>query len=432
MSTLKLKNKIAFAAVGAALTALPMAANATNGYFSHGYGITSKGQAGAGVATSENAMSGATNPASLAAVGNRFDFGIESFTPDRSANLRGGTGSGTNLDGNNDSSFLIPEFAYNQQWGANKTYGVVVYGNGGMNTRYNAIAQYAGASSATETGVNMAQLFIAPTMTFKVAPKHSLGVSLNLVYQTFEAYGIGGFCGFKAGTCANNAAPGAAASDLVGLSDQGEDSSTGYSLKVGWQGELMPNFQMGFAYQMKTDMDNFSKYNQLFAEQGDFDIPSNWTLGAAFQPASGINLMFDVQQINYSEVASISNANNSSMGALGTSNGRGFGWEDMTIYKLGGEFDVNSNLVLRAGYSTTDQPIGAEDTSFNVLAPAVIEEHYTFGLTYTLANKGELNAFIMYAPEVTVNGNTSGAGTEGNANLTMSQTAFGMGYGWKF
>jgi len=432
MSKFNFKRKAALLTVGSALSVLPLSAMATNGYFSHGYGVTSKGQAGAGVATSENAMSGATNPASLASVGNRFDFGLENFTPDRKSNLIGGTGSGTDLDGNNDSSFLIPEFAYNQAWGADKTFGVVVYGNGGMNTRYNAIAQYAGASSASETGVNMAQLFIAPTMTFKVAPKHSLGVSLNFIYQTFEAYGIGGFCGFKAATCANNLAPGAAASDLVGLSDQGEDDSTGYSVKIGWQGELASNFQMGFAYQTKSDMEAFSKYNQLFAEQGDFDIPSNWTLGAAYQPAAGINLMFDVQQINYSEVASIANANNSGMGALGTNNGRGFGWDDMTIYKLGGVFDVNSNLVLRAGYSQTDQPIGAEDTSFNVLAPAVIEQHYTFGLTYTLANKGELNAFVMYAPEVTVNGSTNGAGSEGNANITMSQTAFGMGYGWKF
>ena len=142
--------------------------------------------------------------------------------------------------------------------------------------------------------------------------------------------------------------------------------------------------------------------------------------------------MFDIQQINYTDIASISNANNSSMGALGTSNGRGFGWEDMTVYKLGGEFEVNSNLVMRAGYSTTDQPIGANDTSFNLLAPAVIEEHYTFGVTYTMANKSEINAFLMYAPEVTVNGNTSGAGTSGNANIKMSQTAFGVGYGWKF
>ena len=434
MNTFKLKNKVALLAVGSALSLLPATVMATNGYFSHGYGVSNKGQAGAGVAVTQNAMSGATNPAALAKAGNRFDFGIENFTPDRTASTRHDNSG--NYDGNNDSSFLIPEFAYNQEFGSDMTFGVVVYGNGGMNTRYNAIPAYVGASGAAETGVNLEQLFIAPTFTFKINPKHSIGVSLNIIQQTFEAYGIGNFCGFKSTPCGDS---GASAASRAGLSDQGEDTSTGYSVKIGWTGQLADNFSMGFAYQTMSDMEKFDKYNQLFAEQGGFDIPSNWTIGVAFQPTQDINLMFDVQQINYTDVASISNANGtgSGTGALGTNNGRGFGWDDMTVYKLGGEFNVNSNLVLRAGYSVTDQPIGADDTSFNLIAPAVIEEHFTFGMTYTLANKSELSAFVMYAPEVTVNGNaTAGApasaGASGNGNLSMSQTAFGVGYGWSF
>lgn len=423
-----IKNKIALVAVGTALSVLPATVMATNGYFSHGYGISNKGQAGAGVATTQNAMSGATNPASLAKAGNRFDFGLENFTPDRSARI---ISASTNHDGNGDSSFLIPEFAYNQEFGTDKTFGVVVYGNGGMNTKYKAIASYAGASPAANTGVNLEQLFIAPTFTFKINPKHAVGVSLNVIQQTFEAYGIGGFCVYKTSACGDG---GASAASRVGLSDQGEDTSTGYSVKVGWTGQLADNFSMGFAYQTKSDMEKFDKYNQLFAEQGDFDIPSNWTLGVAFQPTASMNLMFDVQKINYTDVASISNANGTGggTGGLGADNGRGFGWDDMTVFKFGGEYNVNSNMVLRAGYSKTDQPIGANDTSFNVIAPAVIEEHFTFGMNYTLTNKSEISAFVMYAPEVTVSGTALGAADSGNANITMSQTAFGMGYGWKF
>ena len=428
MSTLKVKNKLAIAAVGAALSTLPTTVMATNGYFSHGYGIINKGQAGAGVAVTQSAMSGATNPAALAKAGNRLDFGLEYFTPDRTGVTRS---DNTSYDGNGDSSFLIPEFAWNMDINANSTFGVVVYGNGGMNTRYKAIPQYAGASGVPDTGMNMEQLFIAPTYTFKINPQHAVGVSLNLIYQTFEAYGIGGFCGFKATPCGDS---GASAASRAGLSDQGEDDSTGYSIKVGWTGQLASNFSMGFAYQTESDMDKFDKYNELFAEQGGFDIPSNWTLGLAFQPTKAVNIMFDVQQINYSDIASIANPNGTGAGtgALGADNGRGFGWDDMTIYKLGAEFVVNSDLTLRAGYSNADQPIGADDTAFNLIAPAVVEEHFTFGLTYTLANKSELSFFAMYAPENTVNGNTSTPGTSGAANISMSQTSFGLGYGWNF
>ena len=426
MSTFKIRNKVALLAVGSALSVLPATVMATNGYFSHGYGIANKSTAGAGVATTLNAMSGATNPAALAKAGNRFDFGLENFTPDRSASTI--SDSSSTYDGNGDSSFLIPEFAYNQELNDTMTFGVVVYGNGGMNTKYQSIGQYAG-TSGFRTGVNLEQLFIAPTFTYKVNPKHSVGVSLNLIQQTFQATGLGAFCGFKA-SCDD--ANGATAAARSGLTDQGDDTSTGYSIKVGWTGQLAENFSMGFAYQTESDMDKFDKYNELFAEQGGFNIPSNWSLGVAYQPTAAMNIMFDVQQINYTDVASISNANNSTMGSLGTDNGRGFGWDDMTVYKLGGEFNMSSNLVLRAGYSVTDQPIGANDTSFNLIAPAVIEEHFTFGMGYTLANKSEITAFVMYAPEVTVNGSTSTQGSEGNANITMSQTAFGVGYGWKF
>ena len=234
MSTSTIKNKIALVAVGTALSVLPATVLATNGYFSHGYGIANKSTAGAGVATTLNAMSGATNPAALAKAGNRFDFGLENFTPDRSASLQQGTDSGTKYDGNGDSSFLIPEFAYNQELNDTMTFGVVVYGNGGMNTKYNSIPQYAG-SSGFRTGVNLEQLFIAPTFTYKVSPKHSLGVSLNVIQQTFQANGLGAFCGFKA-VCSD--ANGATADSRSGLTDQGDDTSTGYSVKIGWTGQL--------------------------------------------------------------------------------------------------------------------------------------------------------------------------------------------------
>ncbi len=48
---------------------VPVISGATNGYFSHGTGIKNK------------AMAGATNPAGMAFVGNRFDIGATLFFP---------------------------------------------------------------------------------------------------------------------------------------------------------------------------------------------------------------------------------------------------------------------------------------------------------------------------------------------------------------
>ncbi len=51
-------------------------AQATNGYFSHGYGIKAKGMAGATTAFAQDAMIAATNPAGMAFVGDRCSCSI--------------------------------------------------------------------------------------------------------------------------------------------------------------------------------------------------------------------------------------------------------------------------------------------------------------------------------------------------------------------
>jgi len=61
---------VALATLGLAGSAL-----ATDGYFSHGYGMKAKGMGGAATAMSDDAFGGANNPASMAFVGNRLDLG---------------------------------------------------------------------------------------------------------------------------------------------------------------------------------------------------------------------------------------------------------------------------------------------------------------------------------------------------------------------
>ncbi len=74
-------------AVCAALAAAfaPGLALATDGYFSHGYGMKGKGRGGASTAMTTDAFGGANNPATMVFVGNRIDLGIDWFRPERSA-----------------------------------------------------------------------------------------------------------------------------------------------------------------------------------------------------------------------------------------------------------------------------------------------------------------------------------------------------------
>jgi long-chain fatty acid transport protein len=113
---------------------------ATNGYFSHGYGMKAKGMGGASVAMTDSAFAGANNPAIAAWAGSRMELGLDVFMPSREMARAGsgGVGAGT-IDTavtSDSGTFYIPEFAYNRALSDKLGVGLSVYGNGGLNTDY--------------------------------------------------------------------------------------------------------------------------------------------------------------------------------------------------------------------------------------------------------------------------------------------------------
>lgn len=410
------KHKLTASLLVASGLVVPLAAHATNGYFSHGYGMKDIGMAGVGIALPQDSLAAATNPAGMVMVGDRADIGLDIFKPNRSATVTGNA-AGLNgaYDGNGKSNFLVPDIGYNKMIQPNMSVGVSVYGNGGMNTDYqtNPWAAWGGVGHA---GVNLEQLFIAPTWAMKVSPTNAIGVSLNLVRQTFEAYGLQPFAMMS--------------SNAAALTNNGKDTSTGVGIKLGWTGEITPMVTLGVTYQPKTKMGKFSKYAGLFAEQGGFDIPATYGAGVAVKASADMTIAFDVQQIQYSGVASIANTNNQG-GPLGANNGAGFGWKDMTVFKLGFSQKLGDTIV-RGGISHNNQQIAASQTFFNILAPGIVQDHLTLGATFMLANKSEVTVGYMHAFKKTLNGSGSIAPAQGGgeANLTMSEDSLGVSFGW--
>lgn len=405
-------NKLVVSLFTAGLMASPLA-HATNGYFAHGYGMKAKGMAGVGIALPQDSIAAATNPAGMVLIGDRTDLGLDWFRPSRGAEVvgAGGLGNGT-FDGNGKSNFFIPEIGYNKMMDPNMSLGVSVYGNGGMNTDYKT------SPFGPNAGINLEQLFIAPTWAMKVNPSHSVGVAINLVYQTFSATGLGMF----AGSSSNSAA----------LTDKGKDSSTGVGLRLGWTGELTSMVTMGATYQPKTKMSKFSKYAGLFAEQGGFDIPATYGLGIAVKASPATTIAADYQVIQYSGVPSVANTVTAG-GPLGANNGMGFGWTDVKVLKLSVSQVMSDALTVRAGYSHNTQPIPATQTMFNILAPGVVQDHVTLGATWNVSNQNEVTVAYMHAFEKKVNGPgaiPAGFGG-GDVNIHMNENSLGIAYSWK-
>lgn len=437
-------------AIGLALAGLSLGANATNGYFSHGYGMKAKGMAGVSTTNTEDAFFGANNPAAAAFVGNRMDLGVDLFSPIREASTSDFGGMMAVNSESESNYFLVPEFGYNRMMNANLALGLSVYGNGGMNTDYPSIPGTAGfgplggetnlLGGDGKLGVDLMQLILAPTAAYKLAPNHAVGISPLLGYQRFRAEGLHAFDGFSP----------------FGLGElspnRGYDSSFGYGVRVGYIGKITPTVTVGAAYASKMNFEEFDKYRALFAEQGDFDIPENYNVGVSWQATPALRVAFDYQRINYSKVNSVGNATlpNFYTDGLGTDNGAGFGWDDMDIFKLGIEYKYNKQWMLRAGYSHGNNPIeGSMDAAcsgmtptppcgevtFNILAPAVIEDHLTLGFTYTLASGNELTVAYMHGFKNDVAGvrpppfNNMSPGSVDS--IQMYQNAIGLQYSWK-
>ena len=413
---------IALSAIGFAGSAF-----ATNGYFAPGYGMTAKGMGGAATAMAEDTFGGANNPASMVWVGDRIDLGAELFSPRREASMTIGGGGPTFTSESDSNYFVIPEFGYNKMLNSNMSLGVTVYGNGGMNTHYPSLASLGGSNLLGGTGrlgVDLMQLIIAPTLSYKLNSQNSIGISPLLAYQRFRAEGLQGF----------------------GVMNPGHDDSTGWGVRVGWMGKLSDTVTLGAAYASKLRMSEFDKYDGLFAEKGDFDIPSNWNLGIAVQATPAVKIALDYQRINYSDVKSISNPSSNifncfggdATSCLGGSNGPGFGWDDVSAWKLGAEYQYAKNLTLRAGVNHGDNPISSADVTFNILAPGVVQDHLTFGFTYVTASGGELTMSYAHAFSNDVSGGHLFAGAGGpnppagtTNKIKMHQDAIGIAYSWK-
>lgn len=419
-----MNKKIALRATVMASALLASAAWATDGYFPHGYGMKAKGMGGVSIAMTDQAFAGANNPAVASFAGNRAELGVDLFMPNRGAGrVNAGPMSGDVESGS--KKFLVPEFGYNTPISDTLAVGLTVYGNGGMNTDYAGSPNFLGG--ATPLGIDLMQLTVAPTLSYKLDDRHAVGVSPLLVYQRFKASGLQGFVPMSG--------------DPSHVTDQGYDSSTGMGVRLGYAGKPSDSLTIGASWSPRTSMKKLDKYAGLFAGGGGFDIPENMGVGFALKASPALTVAADYQRINYSKVPSVGNPSNNNA-PLGAGNGPGFGWSDVNILKLGIQWQVDSAWTLRAGYNHTDNPVQSRDVTFNIIAPGVITKHYTAGASYALGKDKELTFAYMYAPKNSVSGVSMfdapapygmGAG-DGSIRETvrMSQQSLGVQYGWKF
>jgi len=463
-------NRILSAAlVACGAIGLSTAAHATNGYQLIGVGAYQKGMGGAVAANPGSAMSAITNPAGMAAIGDRADFSMEAFMPKRTADFSNNSAQGGEKEDSEAGLYGIPAIGWTAPVadGSDFYFGGGMYGTSGLGVDYGKTIfggnPFAGGpvpggfgtgNYGTQTafdGFSNIQFWqMAPTLAWSMNDQLKLGASLNVDYQSvafdqrLTDQNDNQIMNFRLGRTAQ---------------------SLGYGVSLGALFKINSMFQVGAYYkseQMFGDMEyqlrandilNFPDGNGgLVTSTGgtykmDLDFPQQFAAGLKFTPMDTLTVSADVKWINWSatmdELEVTGDFNSGNYGGGGPTNQNAAldpGWDDQIVYALGVDYQVMKDLNLRAGYNYAEAPIEKDDVFSNLLLPAMTEQHLTLGATYRLNNHWDLSFAYMKAFNNSVTGKGDipqsyqnlGFAADSNAEINLEETSYTLNIGYKF
>ncbi len=211
----------------------------------------------------------------------------------------------------------------------------------------------------------------------------------------------------------------------------GEAKATGFGGKLGMTYVVNNKLTLGASYHSKTNLSDMTgdatlSMNVVMPGMGtqtipvegevkikDFQWPSTFAFGAAYRPTDKWLLTADYKRINWSETMKDFNmvfeadATQSNPFAAGFANAEldvslPQEWDDQNVIMLGGAYQYNKNLTLRAGLNVANNPV--PDEHVNPLFPATVERHYTLGFGYNFDKSHTIDASFTHAPATEVTG----------------------------
>lgn len=416
-------------------------ASATDGHLLHGVGAINSAMGGVGVAMPRDVLGAAfTNPAGLMAFreGSRADFSFEMFKPTMSVSsafppeMGGFSGS---TDGVTEWT-PIPALGWSTPVGERAVVGLSGLGIGGFGVNY-------AASSVSTQGVP-ANPVLAPTPFGGFGQIYSnfqlMKISPALAFEASESIWLGVALNVDWASLAVMPAPFASPDMGLGMGMQGPepkafypdataaDAAFGFGFQAGLTWLLNDAWSIGLAYtspQWFQDFE-FNSTNKAPGSQGfgtareltfRMDVPATYAGGVAFSTDS-YYLGADLKYITYSATKGFDKKGFDQTGAV-----QGFGWDDIIVIAVGGDYVVSDRFVLRGGYNYSDNPIPGEQSFFNIPAPAIVQHHATMGFGWRMANDMELSLTYYHVLENSVSGPMYGpTGPISGSDVTSSMS----------
>ena len=462
----------------AILPLLPVTASATNGMNMEGYGPVAAAMGGASMAYDNGSAAMMNNPATIGLMeeGGRLDLFFGFLGPDVQSERDGMTAKSSG------TAYYMPALGYVRKHDG-LAYGLGLYGQGGMGTEYGTgsfMSLGSGLENRTELSVGRV---IAP-ISYDVNDRLVIGGSVDFVWAGLDLRML--MPGAQFEDLANPASQvlGAASGSLVtafgalyepfggsGISaldhawfDYSNDNrfsgkARGYGAagKIGAVYRVDDRLSLGASYHSKTRLGDlktngaqirmaveadFGAGTQAYdipvsgsIRVKDFQWPSTWAVGAAFQATDRLLLVGDIKRINWADTmqqfrmvftADASQADPMAAGFAGLELDAALfqRWKDQTVYQIGGAYQATAQLTLRAGLNHASNPV--PDQYLNALFPAIVERHYTAGFGYAFNEAQSIDFSLQHAPEVSA--------TNPHTQVTSrhSQTSFQFIYSQRF
>lgn len=431
-----------------AMGLIPVSTLATNGYQLIGIGAYQKSLGGAVTANPGTAMTAVSNPAGLARVGSRTDFSMEAFKPSRSVDF---TAMGGGEEKSAVAMYGVPAIGWTAPVadGSDVYFGGGMFGTSGMGVDYGSTPMAPGyytdpSNPATfvadpvswEGYSNLSFWQMAPGLAWNVNERYSVGVTLNIDYQSvaFKQRGL-------ADTDSNNEG------DLVIQNFDLSRGASGFGLGLGFGllYDLNERLTLGFNYKSKQEFDPMEfqlGYGDLMnlpdsncpagvCPSGtytlDLDFPQQAALGVAYNVNPKLKLSADLKWIEWSDTMD----KLAVKGPGGMTVNMDPGWNDQTVYALGVAYAVTESVNLRAGYNYAESPFDEAVVSSNLILPAIVETHYTLGGDVALNEHWELAFHMMVVPEKKLVAPVTDPNMPGAA-ADLSERSFGMNIGYRF
>lgn len=400
-------NSLRVAALATAFVSV--SAHATNGYQLIGIGSYQKSLGGAVTANPGSAMTAVSNPAGMARVGARADFSMEAFMPDRSVDF---TAQGGDVANSAVDIYGVPAIGWTAPTseGSEVYFGGGMYGTSGMGVDY---APTANSSSTEWTGYSNVSFWqMAPGFAWNVNERYSVGVTLNIDYQSVAFQQTTQGINFDLARGASGFGLGFGVGLLYDVNDQ---------LTLGFNYKSKQHFSP-LEYQLATGdisvgVNNFTAGTYKL----DLDFPQQAAAGLAYRANDNLTVSADLKWINWSDTM-----DKLSVTGPGGTFPMNPGWDDQTVYALGVAYDLSERVTLRAGYNYAESPFGDGQAGQNLLLPAIVETHYTVGMNVVLNKHWELAWHYMEVPEKTLTDSTSGA------KISLAEQSFGFNIGYRF